>query len=404
MIIRSRIVVTMNGPPIENGAVLIEGPLIKDVGTFREIRARNSGDILDLGEQILLPGLINAHCHLDYTILRGHIPPQPSFAEWIQQINAAKAALSDQDYLGSIAEGFSEARRFGTTTIVNLEAFPQLLGRIPSPPIRTWWCAELIDVRKKVAPAEIVKAMRSVFEEKGLLGGLGLAPHAPYTASAELYANCSEIARRENLLLTTHLAESHEELEMFRDGRGPLFDFMKNIERPMQDCGSKTPLAFLLDKAALGERWLVAHVNEVTDDDFRQLTSAKKFHVVHSPRSHRYFGHTRFPLERLRALGFNVSLGTDSLATTSSLSLFAEMRTLQQQEPLLAASEIIEMATLNPAKALRLEQSLGRIKPSFLADLIAIPASIAGDPFEQILACETPIAWMMVDGRALDRG
>src|SRR2546422_9174432 len=166
MILRARIVLTMDGPPIENGAVAIKGPLFTDVGTFDEIRARNSDDILDLGEQILLPGLINAHCHLDYTILRDSIPPQPSFADWIRQINAAKAALSEKDYLRSIADGFTEARRFGTTTIVNLEAFPQLLGQLPRAPLRTWWCAELIDVKKKVASNEIVQTARSSFERR----------------------------------------------------------------------------------------------------------------------------------------------------------------------------------------------------------------------------------------------
>ena len=92
MIIRSRVVVTMEGPPIENGAVVVDGPLIRDVGTFREIAARNTGEIIDLGEQALLPGLINAHCHLDYTILRGKISAQSSFTDWIRRINECKAA------------------------------------------------------------------------------------------------------------------------------------------------------------------------------------------------------------------------------------------------------------------------------------------------------------------------
>ena len=98
MIIRARIVVTMDGAPIENGAVAVSGNRIVDVGRFDDIKTRNAGNTVDLGEQALLPGLINAHCHLDYTCLRGKIPPQKSFTDWIRAINAEKSELSPKDY------------------------------------------------------------------------------------------------------------------------------------------------------------------------------------------------------------------------------------------------------------------------------------------------------------------
>src|SRR2546422_8903451 len=159
MIFRARIVVTMDGPPIENGAVAISGDRIVDVGTFDGVKARNSGEVVDLGEQALLPGLINAHCHLDYTCLRGKIPSRKSFADWIRAINAEKAKLSEQDYLASITEGFAEAKRFGTTTVANLTAFPELVSQIKSP-IRTSWFAELIDVRSPERANELVDLVR----------------------------------------------------------------------------------------------------------------------------------------------------------------------------------------------------------------------------------------------------
>src|SRR6058998_271767 len=128
MIIRARVVITMDGPPIENGAVAVSGDRIADVGKFPEISARHAGEeIVDLGERTLLPGLINAHCHLDYTCLRGEIPRQKSFTDWIGAINTAKATLTRQDYLKSINDGFVEACRFGTTSLVNLTAFPELI-------------------------------------------------------------------------------------------------------------------------------------------------------------------------------------------------------------------------------------------------------------------------------------
>src|SRR5947207_9702612 len=175
MIVRARTVVTMDGPPIENGAVVISGDRVLDVGKFPEVSGRHAGEeIVDLGEQALLPGLINAHCHLDYTCLRGKIRPQKSFANWIRAINAEKAKLSEQDYLVSIADGFAKAKRLGTTTIANLTAFPELIPQV-NPPIRTWWFAELIDVRDPNRTSDLVElAIDAMKRARDSGGGIGL--------------------------------------------------------------------------------------------------------------------------------------------------------------------------------------------------------------------------------------
>jgi cytosine/adenosine deaminase-related metal-dependent hydrolase len=414
MIIRARVVVTMDGPPIENGAVAISGNRIIDVGKLPEISARHSGQqLVDLGEQVMLPGLINAHCHLDYTCLRGQIPPKKSFADWIREINAEKARLSAQDYVASIAEGFAEAKRFGTTTIANLIAFPELIARI-DPPIRTWWFAELIDVRDPSRANELVDL---AVESLKPAANWGLAPHAPFTASKDLYRRCEEVARRENVLLTTHLAESREEMSLFRDSAGPLYEFMKEIGRDMSDCGDRTPLDRFLgtvrdsstalrstrnDKKAVRNDagWIVAHLNELAESDFELLEIFKgKFHVVHSPRSHDYFAHSAFPFKRLRDLGFNLCLGTDSLASNENLSLFAEMRAFRRGEPAVSPKEMLEMVTVNGGRALGRPQVLGRIRANYFADLIAIPCSGITDVFEEILAFDQPVHWIMVNGK-----
>jgi len=407
MIVRTRTVVTMDGPPIENGAVVISGDRVLDVGKFPEVSGRHAGEeIVDLGEQALLPGLINAHCHLDYTCLRGKIPPQKSFANWIRAINAEKAKLSEQDYLASIADGFAEAKRFGTTTIANLTAFPELIPQV-NPPIRTWWFAELIDVRNPNRTSDLVElAIDAMKRARDSGGGIGLAPHALFTASANLYRRCEEIAQCENILLTTHLAEAREEMSMFHDASGPLYEFLKSIGRDMSDCGHETPFAWFAKIAGapagrtLITEWIVAHLNELAESDFELLEeSTSKLHVVHSPRSHAYFGHSRFPFERLRSLGFNICLGTDSLASNEDLSLFAEMRAFQRSEPAFSPKEVLEMVTGNAALALGKPQALGRIHANRFADLIAIPCSETADVFEEILEFDRPVDWMMVAGK-----
>lgn len=404
MIIRARVVVPMVGEPIENGAVAITGKDIAGVGRFSEVRASHGGDVLDLGEQVLLPGLINAHCHLDYTLLRGQISPQESFTDWIRAINASKAALSAEDYVGSIETGLAEAQKFGTTALLNLEAFPELLPRISRPRLRAWWCAEMIDVREQVPVRQVSETLHDWFESHPKwLGGFGLAPHAPFTASMELFLAASEISRRYHVPITTHLAESREEMQMFQDASGPLYDFLKGIGRPMDDCGGKTPLSFLLQSQPVDERWIVAHLNELTETDLALLAGAKKFQIAHCPRSHTFLGHAPFELRKLRKLGFNICLGTDSLASNSSLSLFAEMRELLRKEPWMSPGEVLAMATTNAARAIGQEDSLGKIRPGFRADLIALPSVTNGTGVvDSAVAFDEAVQWTMVNGEILD--
>ena len=431
MIIRARVVVTMDGPPIENGAVAIAGDRINDVGNFSEISKRYSGqEVVDLGEQVLLPGLINAHCHLDYTCLRGKIPPQKSFTDWIRAINGEKARLSPNDYVASITQGFAEAKRFGTTTISNLTAFPELVSEIQAP-IRTWWFAELIDVRD---PGHANKVVDLAAGKLKSVKQWGLAPHAPFTASAHLYRRCQEIAGGEDVLLTTHLAESREEMSMFRDANGPLYEFLREIGRDMSDCGQTTPVRRLseiirnvsrstrsarsgqaLDMAAaplangcnvtlpldMTKNWLLVHLNEISASDFDILKKQMiKSHLVHCPRSHDYFGHSPFEFQKLRELGFNISLGTDSLASNDDLSLFAEMRAFQKGFPNVSPEEVLKMITTKSALGLRQENSLGKIRSGYVADLIAIPSPRSTSVFEDIIAFDRPVSWSMIGGLA----
>jgi cytosine/adenosine deaminase-related metal-dependent hydrolase len=396
MIIRAQTVVSMEGEPIDDGAVAVSGSTIADVGRFGEVRQRRTGEVLDLGEQVLMPGLINGHCHLDYTMLRGAIAPQRSFSDWIQSINAEKAKLTERDYIDSIHAGFAEARRFGTTTILNLIALPKLVAAIKEPPVRTWWFGELIDVRN---PETAERLADEAAEFLKPAGRWGLAPHAPFTASPRLYGRCEEIARRENIPLSTHLAESRGEMEMFRDARGAAFDFLTGIGRPMDDCGRETPLSLFLRTRTIDQRWIIAHLNEIDAGDFDLLSAAPKFHIAHCPRSHTFLGHTPFALERLRALGFNICLGTDSLASNSSLSLFAEMRELLRKEPWLSPREALEMATINGAAAIGQRNSLGCIRAGAQADLIALPLRRSNDVFESIVSYDGAVSWMMIDGK-----
>jgi cytosine/adenosine deaminase-related metal-dependent hydrolase len=202
--------------------------------------------------------------------------------------------------------------------------------------------------------------------------------------------------------LTTHVGESVEEFAMFREARGPLYDFMGSIQRPMDDCGSVTPFAHLWRSGAVHGGWILAHMNELSDEDFALLASLPRGsapHVVHCPSSHRYFAHRVFAWQRLQELGVNLCVGTDSLASTDSLSLLGELRQLQRTESSLSAEQLLRTITTNPARALQRSHQLGRLVPGAFADLIALPGSgNAATVHEEIVAFEEPIPWMMING------
>jgi aminodeoxyfutalosine deaminase len=405
MILRARIVLPIEGAPIEDGAVAVAGNTISAVGRFADVRAASGGDVIDLGERVLMPGLVNAHCHLDYSMLRRAIQPQRSFTEWIRRINAIKRSLGPDDYRYAIARGFAELRRWGTTTVANIESFPELLPEMGPPPLRTWWFLEMIDLRNVVPSEDFVAGTLAFFESRpGWLGGFGLSPHAPYTASGPLYELVSEVAEKLHMPVMTHVAESREEWEMFRHARGELYEFMAKLDRWMHDCHrGLTPLRHVLNHTTRGPGWLLAHMNELDESDFVLLASLPRDRrpgIVHCPGSHRYFRHAPFPLAKLLELGLNVCLGTDSLASTDSLSLFDEMRTLAWREPWLHPADILAMATLHGARALGI--NAGKIAPGTLADLIAMPVTGSlAEIHADVLACREPAAWMMLDGKIL---
>jgi len=386
MIIRARTVLTMEGPPLDNGAVAISGNRIRAVGPFRGLEHKADEPVLDLGEQVLLPGLINAHCHLDYTMMRRAISPPRNFTQWIARINAIKRSLHEEDYVKAISDGFAELMKWGTTTVLNIESFPEIMPLLPRPPIRTWWFYELLDIRKKP------EAISRFFENKDWPGGFGLSPHSPYTVTAELF----RLAKASGRLITTHVAESVDELDMFLNGKGDLHEFLKSIGRDMSDCGDSTPLFYLVRNDLVDRNTIFVHLNELSPEDIRWLNGA---HVVHCPCSHRYFRHHPFPLGALQKTGANICLGTDSIASNDGLNLFAEMQALLDVEPWLEPRTVLQMATVNPARALQRRGELGCIRTGALADLIALPlAESQRDVYEAVVHNRKPIAWMLSNG------
>ncbi len=408
MILRARTLLPVSQPPIENGAVAISGNRIQAVGRWPDLRPSASEPVCDLGEVILLPGLVNAHCHLDYTDMAGALPPPKTFTDWIPLIMAAKSNWGYSDFVRSWLNGARMLARTGTTTVADIETVPDLLPEVwDATPLRVFSFLEMTGIRARRDPEAI---LREAVEKMNSLShprcSAALSPHAPYSTLPGLLRLSAETARSRGGRLCTHVAESEQEFEMFTHARGAMHDWLQRNVRDMSDCGLGSPVQHLARNGMLGENLLAIHVNLLGRDD-AALLGKHHVHVVHCPRSHDYFRHPPFQRQQLANAGVNICLGTDSLATVRpagkqklELNMFEEMRALAGREPELSPGEILRLATVNGARALGLGGQIGELSKNGLADLITLPARAnAADAAEAVLAHTGAVNASMIDGQ-----
>ena len=383
MILRAKAVFPVTAPPIEDGAVFIAGRKIQAVTPWKRLRPQVCEKALDLGEVILLPGLVNPHCHLDYTDMAGELPPPKTFTDWIAAITAAKSAWGYSDYARSWLHGAHQLLRSGVTTVGDIEAMPDLLPEVwEATPLRVFSFLEMTGIKSRRAPREVLReAVETIVSLRHPRNRAWLSPHAPYSTLPELLERTARLAQKRSWRVSIHVAESQQEFDMFQLGRGPMHDWLKRNERDPADCGRGSPVADLARQKLLGENVLAIHVNCLARGD-ATLLAKNQTSVVHCPRSHDYFRHPPFQRARLARAGVNLCLGTDSLASVRmagrkrpELDLFEEMRALADKDKGISPSEILSMATVNSAQALGLAGKIGELSRGAYADMIAIPLS-----------------------------
>ena len=247
----------------------------------------------------------------------------------------------------------------GATTVADIEAVPELLPDVwSSTPLRIFSFLEMTGVKSKRHPEEILQdAETKIASLPAAKNSAGLSPHALYSTSPALLEAAALMARKNKWRITTHLAESIDEVEMYAARGGLLFDWLKG-QRDMSDCGGVSCVEQASRCGLLGENFLGVHCNYVNGDDAHLLAESGAS-VVHCPRSHAYFRHTPFPYQELVKARVNICLGTDSVASVNKtgsapleLSMFAEMRQFAGTNDNVAHREILQMATINGARAL----------------------------------------------------
>jgi cytosine/adenosine deaminase-related metal-dependent hydrolase len=266
---------------------------------------------------------------------------------------------------------------------------------------------EMTGIKARRDPGEILsEAVEKIASMRHARNRLWLSPHAPYSTLPALLQRTARLAQKRRWRVSIHAAESQEEFDMFQNERGPMYDWLKRQGRDPADCGHGSPVVHLARQKLLGENVLAIHVNCLARGD-ATLLAKNKTSVVHCPRSSDYFKHPTFQRARLAAAGVNICLGTDSLATVRKagknkpeLDLLAEMRALADRDKGVSPSEILEMATLNGARAVGLAGKIGELSPGALADVIAIP--FAGKPaggYAAVLAHTGSVSASLIEGR-----
>jgi cytosine/adenosine deaminase-related metal-dependent hydrolase len=381
----------VEGEPLLDGMVTIQGERIVAVGP------RHRTADFDLGNAAILPGLVNAHTHLDLSGLRGRCWPSPDFTVWLRAIGRYRRETTPDQVENAIRAGLAESIRFGTTLLGDIAVGGASWPILAAAPIRTVVFRELIgptEERAARAYADAVTWLESHPATDSCRPGL--SPHAPYSVRASLFRQLA--ALRPPPPLAIHLAETREELELLACKRGPFVSFLSELGAWDADglIGGIGDLLTLFNGPAPR---LFIHGNYLSPGDRIPVGAA----VVYCPRTHAAFGHDRHPLPQLLAAGVTVALGTDSLASNPDLDLLAEARWVRAHFPELSDATILCLATLNGARALGWGDVTGSLTPGKSADLVVLSLSDeeTANPYDLVLRRAAPVRAVLCRGRWL---
>jgi cytosine/adenosine deaminase-related metal-dependent hydrolase len=388
----ARWVFPVDGPPVESGVVTIHGERILGV----EPPGQRTPDI-DLGNAAILPGLVNAHTHLDLTGLRGKCPPSPDFTGWLRQVIAHRRAITPEQTQADIRAGIEECLRFGTTLVGDIASGGASWDALAEAPLRAVVYYELIGLSKERAAAawEAWKWWHRAHRRRRDCCP-GVSPHAPYSVRASLFLG----AAAADVPAATHLAESRGELWLLGDRCGPLVPFLKDLGVWDPEGLAEGPDHVLRLMTGLNPV-VFAHGNYLSPEAPIPANGT----IVYCPRTHAAFGHPPHPFRDFLARGVRVALGTDSLASNPDLDLLAEARFVSSHYPATPGADLLRMATLSGALALGWADTAGSLKPGKSADLVVLPLPNhdADDPHSLIFDTDAAVSAVMFRGRWRER-
>ncbi len=390
-------IVRGDAPAVRRGVLRGRGGRIETVGPRGEVEP--AAEHRSLGRAVVLPGLINAHTHLELTPLRGKLPARRPLAQWLFGV-ARKRPRGPEARAAGIRDGAVEALAAGTTTLADT-CHDNFAWRVLKPsPLRKVCFAEVMGIGPLApgAKAKLEAQLADLEPDRRLR--FGIAPHAPYSVTPELYRDALAIARRRGWPVSTHLAETESERQFLRSGGGKLFEFLARLglyDSSVEIAGAK-PVVLAERLGLLEAGTLLGHCNYIDDEEL-ELLAGSSASVAYCPRSAAFFGHTGHRYPEMLSAGVNVCLGTDSLASNTTLSILDEMRRLRRDARTSNAA-ILAMGTVNGARALGMDAEVGTLNAGKLADLAVVPLGddAGAEPVEAVLTGEQTVAATMIGG------
>jgi len=352
----------------------------------------------ELGELAVLPGLVNAHTHLELTHLRGRLPAHRPMPQWLYALKTHWPGAAE--IRAAVADGAAEALAAGTTTVADTSHNNRAWAVLKRLPVRALCYAEVMGIGPlEAGAAERTKAaIRNCRPTQKMR--FGICPHAPHTTSEALYRQAVATARRKGWALATHLAETEAERQLLLHGSGAMLDFL--LHMGMLDStvqfGRGTPVDFAERVGLLDGPAALLHCNFIDDRELKLLARGG-VSVVCCPRSNDYFGGRPHRYAEMLAAGINVAVGTDSLASNCSLDMLAELQRLRT-EGKVDNQTLLAMGTINAARAIGWDDAVGSLTPGRRADWIAV--AIPHDspaPLEDIFTGKGKVVEVNIDGK-----
>lgn len=384
-IISAKILLTLVDEPLVGGAIAVENGEIIDVGSEQDLIARYpSAQLEDFPEGILMPGLINAHTHLDMSFHQEH-PLDPvrspvdrlNFVDWLLSCIEYKKNFKHERLRDAVKTGLSQCIEAGTTCVADMGSYEGVYQCLTESGLRGVIFPEVISYDSHIAQDLFETAMAIVekyLDSDSELIGVGLAPYAPFTLSRNLLKIMAQYCWSSNIPLMMHTAESFSEMEFFYDSTGDIATkLFPNIGwgDDLPPAFRKSPIAYLDEIQFLGAKPVLAGCVQVAPTDLDRL-AAKGAKVIWTPRSNDYLKLGVAPIAKMLAHKIPVALGTDGLSSNSTLSLWDEMNFAKKIAPELTSEIILRMATIEAAKIIGVSETTGSLQVGKKADYLIV--------------------------------
>ena len=388
-VFRAKWVIPVSSMPIENGMVVTKGGRIVEVGTAFEISVPESATIISIDDGVIVPGLINAHTHLEFSDLECPIGTHgTAFTDWVRQVIRFKLERDANVKTSAIEKGLAELVDCGTVAVGEIATDPfEFLTYFASPATihKTIFLEQLGGdesqlVAKQERAESFVTATTAADKQPT---AAGLSPHAPYSVHRRLLKQLVDQSRKSNVCMAMHLAESLEEIELLEHQSGPFVDLLKDLGVwNAENFDQQYSIDSILNSLSLAPAELVVHGNYLTESQLDFIQSTSNMRIVFCPRTHRLFEHSRYPMQSMLDRNITVAIGTDSRASNPDLNLLGELKLIAESFAEVERRQVLEFGTLNGAIALGIDDTFGSIEQGKSDQLTVIKSTSLDGPFD----------------------